>query len=367
MKRIVLIASLVCLAATAYAIDFSVEARTDLFYTSYKKNSAYEAMAATQTLTAVNVYEKLRLKAGAEAESVKFNFDGRVYVRPNDPVLEYAIDSLYFSYENGSFVLYAGKQRMKWGTGYFWNPTDNLQPAKNIFRTTEDLEGILALRAEYSNDIVTPSIIIIPAPLEGSSELGENFKAAVQLYKLLWTVDLYINFVRSYFESTSGVAISWDNGLFVLNAEACRKADSAHMWDFSWGGSKVIDFVVGASKTMGDFFLNVEYYRKNSGISNSDYAYDILFYGIGEAMSKQNYLAYSANYTWDQKLGISITGMHGLDDGTSYIFPSLSWMENQNFDVQLSLLQNLTQEGVKEGNYSTPVYSTVELRLNAYF
>ncbi|HRU40049.1 MAG TPA: hypothetical protein P5511_09240, partial [Candidatus Goldiibacteriota bacterium] len=86
-------------------------------------------------------------------------------------------------------------------------------------------------------------------------------------------MDVYLNFTRSYFESTSGAAISWDNGFFVLNAEACRKTDPAHMWDMSWGGGgKTVDFVIGASKTIGDFFLNAEYYRKNTGISNADYA-----------------------------------------------------------------------------------------------
>jgi hypothetical protein len=59
--------------------------------------------------------------------------------------------------------------------------------------------------------------------------------------------------------------------------------------------------------------------------------------------------------------------MHGLDDGTFYLFPSVTYMENQNFDVMLSWLQNFTGAGVKEGNYSTPFYSAVELRINAYF
>jgi hypothetical protein len=331
------------------------------------KNSAYDVLTSTAGVTALNAFEKIRLKANAEGEAVKFNFDGRIYLDPAKTDITYFIDSAYFSWETGPFVLYAGKQRLKWGTGYFWNPSDNLQPAKNIFRTTEDLEGIIALRAEYSNEVVTPSFIIIPDPDTWSGDLRDSLKAAVQLYKLVGTFDFYINFIYSEFQSTAGAALSWDNGFFVLNAEACRKTDPKAMWDFSTDGGKVLDFVTGASKTVGDFFVNVEYYRKNTGYTNDEYLSFVNLSGFGEPLNKQDYLAYSASWTWDQKLSLSLTGMHGLDDGTSYLFPAIIWMENQNFDAQLSLMQNLTQEGIKEGNYSTPFYSAVELRLNAYF
>ncbi|HRU40048.1 MAG TPA: hypothetical protein P5511_09235 [Candidatus Goldiibacteriota bacterium] len=185
MKKIFMLGLAMGLASALFAIDFSVEARTDVSYTSYMKNSAYDALTTTAVVNSVNAFEKIRLKAGAEADAVKLSFDGRLYLDSAKSDLEYAIDSAYFSWESGPFVLYTGKQRLKWGTGYFWNPTDNLQPAKNIFRTTEDLEGVLALRAEYSNDIITPSIIVIPEPWEASLDFADNFKAAVQLYRLV--------------------------------------------------------------------------------------------------------------------------------------------------------------------------------------
>lgn len=367
MKKIVILGLMLGLASVVFAIDFSLEARTDISYTSYMENSAYAALTTSADITALNAFEKIRLKASAEMDAVKFSFDGKIYLKPNNPVLEYGIDSAYFSFENDAFVLYAGKQRLKWGTGYFWNPSDSLQPPKNVFRTTENLEGVLALRADFSNEIITPSIILIPQPEYGFETLASSFKTAVQFYKLVGTMDLYLNFMNSNYGSSTGAALSWDTGFLVLNAEACRTTDPEHMWDVTYEPEKVIDFVVGASKTAGDFFINIEYFRKNTGFTNSAYASWVNFSGSGAGMIKQNYLAYSANYTWEQKLSFGFTGMHGLDDGTSYIFPSISWAENQNFDAQISLMQNLTQAGMKEGNYSTPFYSTVQLRLNAYF
>jgi len=89
--------------------------------------------------------------------------------------------------------------------------------------------------------------------------------------------------------------------------------------------------------------------------------------GFGMPLSKKDYLAYSLSYTWDNSIQLSLTGLHGLDDGTTYAFPSIAWVENQNYDIQLSLLQNLTQKGTREGTDSTPFYSETELRINAYF
>ncbi len=369
MKKILMLIPAMILAAGVYAVDFNIEARTDLVYTSFIKNAAYWAMADTalaegKTLTAVEAFEKLRLKAKAAADQVKFDFDARLYLWPWKNNIDYTIDSAYVSIEKGPFVIYAGKQRVKWGTGYFWNPSDNLQKPKNVFRSAEDLEGILAVRGEYSNDFITPSVMIIADAAAGSARFFDNADAAAQLYKLVGACDVYVNCVSKKDVESAGIALSLDAGLFVINAEAVRKAPKGRMFDFN-SDEYGPDGVIGVSKTIGDFLIAAEYYRKNSGMSNGDFG-AVVSAGF-PGMSKKDYAAYTINYVWNESISISLTGMHGLDDGTSYLFPAIGFVENQSFDVQLSLLQNLTQPGMNEGNYSTPVYGAAELRINAYF
>jgi hypothetical protein len=314
------------------------------------KNSAYTDMGAPE---AVDMFEKIRLKAKQSIDSVKFDFDARMYLYPQKETMDYTIDSAYFSVENGPFVLYAGKQRLKWGTGNFWNPSDNLQPSKNIFRTTEDLEGIFALRGEYSNNIVTPSVILIKDSDYSGGEAYKNLNGAVQLYSLISSCDVYLNYIYKTEGYSAGAALSWDAGFAVINLEGVFNRDTPEggaLKDFKNG------FTAGLTKIFSDeLSAAAEYYRSN-GISMPS-----------AGLNKNDYLAYTASYIYDQKITFSVTGLNGPDDGTMYIFPCVSWMENQNFDAQISLLQNLTAKGNREGNNSTPFYSVVEIRINAYF
>jgi len=366
MKKMVLAWLMLCLASAVFAIDFNVDARTDLIYTTFMKNSAYDAQA--QTLAAVSGYEKIVLKADEKIDQVKFVFDGRLYAYPASEKLDLIIDNAYFSFEAGQFVCYAGKQRMKWGTGYFFNPTDSLQPVKtDIFRPTEDLEGIYALRGEYTNGLVTPSLIIIPHTTGYSSGIYRDFDFAVQLYKLVGTCDIFLNYIYSY-DSTrrqAGAAISWDIGLFVLNAEAALKQAA---WYTASNQAYDCNFVAGFSKVLSDeMSVFAEYYRNSSGINNDVYAGKIALNNFPTLLSKKDYAAYSISYTLDNRIAFGLTGIHGFDDGTSFLMPSIGYVESQNFDIQLSLLQNFTAQGQKEGIYSAPFYSAVELRINAYF
>jgi hypothetical protein len=116
-----------------------------------------------------------------------------------------------------------------------------------------------------------------------------------------------------------------------------------------------------------DTSIFAEYYRNGGGFGSAAYSSLVNTSGIGPFLSKKDYIAYSGSYTWNETYQFSLTGIHGLDDGTIFMYPSIGWVGNQNFDVSLYFLQNLTAGGTREGNYSTPFYSETELRINAYF
>ncbi len=366
MKRILSAGVLAALVSSAaYGMDFNLVALTDMTYTSYIKNDAYNIMAEHITPQAAGAYEELRLKAKQQVEQVKFDFVGWIKGYPGRESVDYAIDSAYFSVENGPFVLYAGKQRIKWGTGLFWNPVDSLQPNPlDIYRPTEDLEGIYALRAELSNDIVTPSLIITPKP--GAAYKGLD--AAIQLYKLVGTCDIFLNYIYDTDIQNIGAAISWDLGFFVLNCQAALKqvpgSGEFKLANRGFNSS----YMAGLTRTISnELSVVAEYYRNSAGMSNNDYVASVTSGTIPVFLGKKDYLAYTASYTWNNLLSISFTGLHGLDDGTSFLFPAISYVENTGYDAQLALLQNISARGVKEGIDSAPIYSTVELRINAYF
>ena len=47
------------------------------------------------------------------------------------------------------FGLRAGKQRIGWGSGFAWNPTDRIEPPKSALNTGAEQEGVLAARMDW--------------------------------------------------------------------------------------------------------------------------------------------------------------------------------------------------------------------------
>ena len=50
----------------------------------------------------------------------------------------------------GRWGLRLGKQRIAWGSGFAWNPTNRLEPPKNARNTTLEQEGALAARLDWA-------------------------------------------------------------------------------------------------------------------------------------------------------------------------------------------------------------------------
>ncbi len=56
----------------------------------------------------------------------------------------------YLQYGWGSTLqVRLGKQRIAWGSGFAWNPTNRLEPPKNAFNTSLEQEGSLAARLDW--------------------------------------------------------------------------------------------------------------------------------------------------------------------------------------------------------------------------
>jgi len=382
MKKITLAVFMVLITTGVYALDHTIELRSDLVYTDYIPNITYDFMAASLSPTAVAAYEKLTLKLSEESGEAKFAFNARLYVYPLRPDIEYVIDNAWVSVANGPFIFYIGKQRIKWGTGYTFNPVDSLQPAKSVLEPTEDLEGIYAARAEYSSSLFTPSLIVSFDPRDRMDDFGKNFRLALQLYKLIGTADIFINGIYQQDELQSiGAAVSWDIDWVVLNLEAAQvRYINPALHPLRAMGIAAPDtirskYLIGISKTLTDSaFVSFEYYRNEWGMKNSEFNDFIgslgsspeLFAYISSSM-KKDYFSLNFSYTFYDKIGISLAGLYGADDSTILLYPSISYVESTNWDISLGLIENLPYDENTEGYYTMPFYNAFEIRLNAYF
>jgi len=394
MKKGLMIITAVLTASTVFALEYNVDLETDALYYNYIKNqgladelslmqsaptSVPQALELSQSNT--QAFEQITLKLRQPTDNMKFVFDGRFYISPGIETLGYVIDNAYFSYTNGDFVLYTGKQRIKWGTGYAWNPSDLLQPTKDILEPGRYLEGIYALRMEYSNDFITPSLIISPDTQAISSPISQNYRFALQLYKLVGSADFFLNTIYQYQTlQTIGGAISWDFGPAILNLEGAgvryiNAADNIRTYmGLDNGATVMFDWLAGIQKQLTqDTFLYIEYYRNNWGLDNNEFGrmYELAntipsVLSLSQLVIKKDYAMVNFSYTWNDKLTLGVAGIYGPDDGTVLIYPQIIWLENQSFDILLGYLQNCTTSRDGEGQMGIPIYNYLEMRLRAY-
>ncbi len=374
-KKIFFIFILFFILSEFYAYDFNLDLQAQFFYNNYIKNDTFNYLAQQMTLTAFDYIQKTRIKIKEKKEQLKFDFDTRLYLKTGEDNFEYFIDSLYFSFENGPFVLYAGKQRIKWGVGYTWNPTDKLQPGKNILDPKIDLEGFYALRIEYSNDFITPSVIIAPQIKSIDSNVVENIRFAMQLYKLIGNADFFINGIYQMNNiQTIGMCVSYDINLFILNIEsAAVRFMEPSLWITRMTGidndGVKYSYLIGINKIFtSSFFMSLEYYYNGWGFENlkfNDYI-NLNINKVSEFGFKKNYASFNISYTWDEKILTKITCIYGIDDSCFLFYPGIEYIENQDFNIELGFVENITDKN-KETYYSMPFFNSLVLKLKAYF
>jgi|DewCreStandDraft_4_1066084.scaffolds.fasta_scaffold02534_9 hypothetical protein len=373
MKKIFICLILFLSFSVLFAYDLNFDLEAQFYYNNYLKNETYQYMASYITFTAFESIEKIRMKLKERIDQIKYDFDIRFYLKPNQNKLEYVVDSAYFSFENGPFVLYAGKQRVKWGVGYIWNPSDKLQPVKDILNPQIDLEGFYALRMEYSNDFITPSLIILPYLKPVESNFLENFRFALQLYKLIGTADFYIDGIYQINNiQTIGGSVSYDIDFFIINLEASAiryiNSDLCVARLFEADEHKInYSFVAGINKTIeSNFFLSLEYYYNGWGLTNSQFNDYVSVSKICDFGIKKNYFSLNLSWVWDEKISFAAAFIYGMDDSSFLLYPKIEYVENSNFNFEIGFMENITSEN-KETYFSMPVFNITSLKLKAFF
>ena len=384
MKRVLLLPAVFLLVSGLYAADYDMSLELESSYLrGYYRQALISGPYVIPGGPASAVEQKAELTLTKELDDIKLNFNGKIKLNENgvSTVINYA----YAVLSNGPFTASFGKQRVRWGTGYMWNPSDVLQLPKNALDPEGTVEGTYSARFEYSDEFFTPSVIVSAVSADDEGELPNTVSYAFQLYKLVGTADIFINgaYLKDYVESI-GAAISWDADIFVVNLEgaAIRYRSNApnimYVLKPSDSGKILPGITAGLSKRLSDsFFISAEYYYNGWGLNNADYAeaaaqvQDIDSYmsvsrGL-MAWPKRNYAGASLSYTWLDTITLTATGIYGADDGAFYAFPVLAWNPSENYGFTAELLYNFCDSRSAQGVLLNPVRSVLNLKFNAYF
>lgn len=260
----------------------------------------------------------------------------------------------WLQYDKGPVQLTIGRQRVAWGSGRFWNPTDRFNPVSPIALEQDQKLGVDAANLiwRYSG---SGQLQLVVAPGRASQQAER--KAALRWRDTFDEFDVALLAAKVGNEDVGGLDVTgnlFDGGIRLEVMHAKPAAGSGYTqlstgYDYTWAGEEL--FVNG-------LYMAVEYFYNSApdllGISASS----------DRLRSKQTSL-------WAGQLGYDITpliraGVTWIGDfaGSShFVIPQLSWSATSSLD--LALFAQLPSGG--DGGEFSGLHELYAVRLDWYF
>jgi len=221
-----------------------------------------------------------------------------------------------------------GKQRIAWGTGYIWNPTDVFNPFTLSFAVKEEQKrAVEAVRAEFP---LGPTAGIDAFILTGSeldkSTKGLKVKTNIGIYDFsLNYVDLGLGDFQLGFDSVGELF-----GLGV-RGEAALICPS--------GTERYFNYILGSNYTFENGWgVNIEYYSNGLGKRNKD-DYDWAGLTDGEiSQLAKDYFYFGISKLLNEITRISGSFILNANDLSFIFYPSYSRNIFPNIDLDLQAL-----------------------------
>jgi hypothetical protein len=206
-------------------------------------------------------------------------FVERRFGGPGDRV-DWTLRQAYAQYAWGEGLgLRVGKQRIAWGSGFAWNPTNRIEPPKNPFNTGLEQEGALAGRMDW---IPTAWAGVILVGSRGSTRAGDlpfeapevrRHTAAVRARFLVKDTDLALVFSGGKGQRT---LVGFDLGRDVLGGRVSAHAEGALYRGAELGpprdGRLFLRLVAGLLHARGTSAFSCEYFFNGEGYSGTELA-----------------------------------------------------------------------------------------------
>ncbi len=255
-----------------------------------------------------------------------FNLKWDIVNQGNYKVTHY-FDRLYFRQDFSWGNISIGRQRISWGSGRIWNPTDLFNPVNpaNFAKIEKDGADVAAFTYFFGN-FTDLEMVYNPQKKLENSNAGFRFRTNIHKY------DLAV--VGGYFDQR--IVAGWDFAGSIFEAGVRGEGIvSMNKEDISDNFTR---FILGTDyQITPQLYALIEYQYNGQGKANkSDYLLIIPKLITGEILNlSRNYLAVSANYTFSYITSASILINQNLNDGSGFIAASGLYSVTSNLSLTL--------------------------------
>ncbi|MFQ5798231.1 MAG: hypothetical protein ACE5H0_05995 [Bacteroidota bacterium] len=235
------------------------------------------------------------------------------------------VDRFYLrqSFNFGNITI--GRQRIAWGTGRVWNPTDLFNPINPASFDKIEKDGADALSVKFYFGSFTDLALVYNLQSSfGQNNVGFRFRTNVGAYDL--------STVGGYFDKRIIVGGDFAGNFFDagIRGEGIVSARRENL------ESNFVKFIVGLDHQFTSrLYALIEYQFNGEGTTDRN-AYDLSRLEAGEILNLgRNYLFIQASYLFHPLLTVASSVNANLNDGSGFIGGLASFSAAENFSVHL--------------------------------
>ncbi len=239
-----------------------------------------------------------------------------------------SIHRAYIEYSRDGMRLTAGRQRVAWGAGLMWNPTDIFSPVSPLSLEPQEKIGVDALslqpRVGEMNDLTALGVL---------ADEWDEAKLALHLKATLGTYDL--SFMAGKFEEDGVLGFDFfgyikDGGFYGEFSYTFTQDDDRD--DYFRG---VLGYNYGWA--MG-LILGIEYYYNGGALDvESDDLMALAEAGSGLDTLNENFLGLNANYELHALIMLSAAAIYDLDKGSWVLAPQAQYTYSDRLSFSMGM------------------------------
>ncbi len=269
--------------------------------------------------------------------------------------LQHFVDRLYFrqNFLWGSVV--AGRQRISWGTGRIWNPTDLFNPINPVSFDKIEKDGADAVSFKYYLGSFTDlQLVYNPRRARGqadnapdapdSSNYGARFRTN--------TAEFDVSVMGGWFDRRTVVGGDFAGNLLEAGVRGemvyAMKNDDRDAY---------VRFVLGADyQFTSRLYAVIEYLHNGEGKTDRD-AYELGRLFAGEILNTgTDYLYVGGTYLLHPLVVGTYGATFGLGDGSGFVTAGATWSTSDNSSLTAGLLLPFGDEKAEYWYYPSSLY-----------
>ncbi len=229
--------------------------------------------------------------------------------------LQHFVDRLYFRQNTESSSLVVGRQRIQWGTGRIWNPTDLFNPISPLNYAKIEKDGADAVSfTRYLGNFTDLELVYNPEDHFKRWNAGARFRTNVFGYDF--------SVVGGYFDTQGIVGGDFAGNLFT----AGFRGEGIHRFANASTGRGYSRFILGVDYQFTSILYALVEYQYNGEGETDERRYDLIRLFRGEVLNVgRNYLAVSASLQAHPLIMVGVTATANLDDHSVSLLPTIDY------------------------------------------